>query len=171
MPGTYRCSCKPGYKGDFCEESVFICDSRTCLNGGYCIGNTTISLSASSCLCPNGYTGKYCEAVVNPCSAAVDPCGSNGKCLYSAPGQFYCKCTNECYFGDLCGNSTDPCAGNQCLNGGVCVGNMAACNYNCTCPSGFTGMNCEINTDPCLKLTCLNGGTCVRNSLTKYENK
>ncbi len=91
FPGTYRCSCKPGFKGRFCEESVFICDFRTCLNGGYCVGNANVSLDFSTCVCPNGYTGKYCEAVIDPCLTLTKPCGDNGKCYYSAPGQYVCR--------------------------------------------------------------------------------
>ena len=70
---------------------MFICDFRTCLNGGYCVGNATVSLDFSTCVCPNGYTGKYCEAVIDPCLTLTKPCGDNGKCYYSAPGQYVCR--------------------------------------------------------------------------------
>lgn len=34
LPGVFRCSCLPGFKGTYCEQSLAVCDFTTCLNGG-----------------------------------------------------------------------------------------------------------------------------------------
>ncbi|ELT97724.1 hypothetical protein CAPTEDRAFT_27068, partial [Capitella teleta] len=34
-------------------------------------------------------------------------------------------------------------------------------NYECVCPSGYTGVNCDVNIDNCNGQTCENNGVCV----------
>jgi len=34
LPGIFRCTCQPGYMGNYCEITQFVCDYTTCLNGG-----------------------------------------------------------------------------------------------------------------------------------------
>ena len=49
-----------------------------------------------------------------------------------------------------------------CLNGGTCL--MDSENdyeYQCICPTGFTGSHCESNIDDCAVNPCQNGGTCI----------
>ena len=33
--------------------------------------------------------------------------------------------------------------------------------YQCICPTGFTGSHCESNIDDCAVNPCQNGGTCI----------
>ena len=33
--------------------------------------------------------------------------------------------------------------------------------YECRCPTGFTGANCEVNIDECSVTPCAHGGTCT----------
>ncbi|KAK1796779.1 hypothetical protein P4O66_009793, partial [Electrophorus voltai] len=57
-PGSYNCTCKPGYYGDNCEEEC------PCQNGGVCVDVN------GTCECPAGFTGLYCQFVCH-CSVGA----------------------------------------------------------------------------------------------------
>ncbi|XP_046559769.1 neurogenic locus notch homolog protein 4-like [Haliotis rubra] len=54
-PGSYNCTCKPGYAGDgnTCTEGVCSKDGKECLNGGKC----ETSKTPTTCTCASGYKG------------------------------------------------------------------------------------------------------------------
>ncbi|XP_061191549.1 uncharacterized protein LOC133199695 [Saccostrea echinata] len=52
-----RCCCRPGYKGEFCEEEVLHCDSSPCKNNATCIN----IYNDFECNCKTGFTGRFCE--------------------------------------------------------------------------------------------------------------
>ncbi len=52
FPGIYRCNCYKGFTGTNCEEKINYCDSLvSCLNGGYCLSNSTDSNEFFKCVC------------------------------------------------------------------------------------------------------------------------
>ncbi|WAR16729.1 NOTC2-like protein [Mya arenaria] len=51
----------------------------------------------------------------------------------------------------------DLCDPNPCQNSGTCA--LDTTSYNCTCTSGWSGINCDTD-DPCFPQPCLNSGTC-----------
>ncbi|XP_072017351.1 hyalin-like [Amphiura filiformis] len=54
------------------------------------------------------------------------------------------------------GNDCDP---NPCYNDGSCGDGFHS--FNCTCPSGYTGVTCLIEINECLSSPCQNGASCV----------
>ncbi|CAD5113382.1 DgyrCDS2555 [Dimorphilus gyrociliatus] len=56
-PTSFRCNCKDGYSGVFCEKSI--CDNSPCLRGSCKPG----SGGAYLCVCPSTYIGKNCSTV------------------------------------------------------------------------------------------------------------
>ena len=60
----------------------------------------------------------------------------------------------------------DKCASNPCMYGGQCV-IVSHDDYECRCPSGFSGANCEIVSDACASNPCGENGICH----TVSENK
>lgn len=61
---------------------------------------------------------------------------------------------------------SNPCNPNPCKNSGTCA--VTGSNYECTCPSGWTGTTCDVKTQSCQPNPCQNGGTCniIGNSIT-----
>ncbi|XP_065176907.1 fibropellin-1-like isoform X15 [Sycon ciliatum] len=158
-----------------------VCCSRSCLNGGTCIGY-------NRCRCRSGYSGQYCQTKVPSC---LPSCANGGTCVSgqcrcrSGYSGGYCQtrvCTPACQNGQICilGQCLCPrfpdgpvplgisepgvpeidlvpfypavCCSRSCLNGGTCIG------YNrCRCRSGYSGQYCQ--TKVCAP-ACRNGGTC-----------
>ncbi|XP_028408153.1 proprotein convertase subtilisin/kexin type 4-like isoform X2 [Dendronephthya gigantea] len=58
------------------------------------------------------------------------------------------------------------CATNTCRNGATCFNKTNS--YECSCKTGFTGVNCEKHINYCAKNTCRNGATCF-NKINSYE--
>ena len=57
-PGSYTCTCAPGWTGPNCAQDINEClGILQCLNGGTCI-NTPGSYT---CICPTGWTGDMCD--------------------------------------------------------------------------------------------------------------
>ncbi|XP_065176896.1 fibropellin-1-like isoform X4 [Sycon ciliatum] len=159
-----------------------VCCSRSCLNGGTCIGY-------NRCRCRSGYSGQYCQTKVRSCSPSCANGGTcvSGKCrCRSGYSGSYCQtrvCTPSCRNGQTCilGQCRCPrfldgpvsrsepgvpeigyvpfypavCCSRSCLNGGTCIG------YNrCRCRSGYSGQYCQTKVPSCSP-SCANGGTCV----------
>ncbi|XP_071816734.1 uncharacterized protein [Apostichopus japonicus] len=90
-----------------------------------------------------------------------DPCLNGAVCLDLSLTDFFCVCSG-CFEGQLCQIEIDPCVGNQCGNGGVCIRDPTSCTqYWCQCSSCFTGQFCQIGLDACRSHQCQNGAMCV----------
>ncbi|XP_064459913.1 uncharacterized protein LOC135370150 isoform X1 [Ornithodoros turicata] len=153
-PGSYRCSCPPGFTGDpfrFCED-INECDrmlgpSGLCGEGALC-ANT---MGSFSCSCPQGYSGNgrvRCHDI-NECSQTFGP---NGKCGISAvctnlPGSYQCRCPP--------GTSGDPavrCVQSvQCQVDDECPGHSVCRDHQCYCPTPNFGNDCK---HPCEDIFC-----------------
>ncbi|KAK8779987.1 hypothetical protein V5799_018672, partial [Amblyomma americanum] len=123
-PGSYRCSCPPGFTGDpfrFCED-VNECDrllgpSGLCGQGALC-ANT---LGSFTCSCPPGYSGNgrvRCHDI-NECSEfkTSSPCGLNAFCM-NLEGSYLCQCPR--------GHVGDPYS--------VCYPEQIECQKDSQCP-------------------------------------
>ncbi|XP_078342465.1 uncharacterized protein LOC144628269 isoform X2 [Oculina patagonica] len=67
----------------------------------------------------------------------------------------------------LC-NAVDHCYSNPCMNGGSCQSLFD--NYECTCLSGFAGVNCEIDVNECANVACEVREICINFPGTSFCN-
>ncbi|CAF3620389.1 unnamed protein product [Adineta steineri] len=139
----YRCLCKPGFTGVFCEMNINECASNPCQHGGVCY-----DLQASYiCYCQDGSFRSQCLPRDVPTSTArtlLCPCRNGGMC--ALVGSQTCVCPNG-FTGRLCEHllTSGNCNGMQCSNGGTCYENSpgSAVSARCLCKSGFSGRFCE----------------------------
>ena len=106
--GYYNCSCKPGYKGFFCEEDIDECKlpQTPCMQGSTC----TNVFGSYKCNCVRKskpwYGGKNCSVELTACQKK--PCENNGICepmLIDGIHDYNCKC-NSGFTGKNCTVST-----------------------------------------------------------------
>uniref|UniRef100_A0A0K8V5N2 Fibrillin-2 n=1 Tax=Bactrocera latifrons TaxID=174628 RepID=A0A0K8V5N2_BACLA len=138
FPGSFQCSCPPG----FTLSSV---DNRTCLLVNACLQNSGGCTHACDfahgvgvrCRCPNGYA---LAADAHTC-LDIDECARvNGGCrqrCYNTPGSFECACSAGY---ELSPNGVDCVDIDECANGFgnctfVCVNLLGS--YECGCEGGF----------------------------------
>ncbi|XP_036426286.1 sushi, nidogen and EGF-like domain-containing protein 1 [Colossoma macropomum] len=150
-PGSYDCTCNPGYYGENCEEEC------PCQNGGVCVDVN------GTCECPTGFTGLFCqfEVTQTPCSNSR-PCPDGGPCLEYG-GTYLCTCQTGVDFDH---KDTYPyvqprsaCDSSPCQNGGYCYERDGG--YTCDCKHGYRGKHCEIvRLSMCASSPCRNGGSC-----------
>ncbi|XP_046549400.1 sushi, von Willebrand factor type A, EGF and pentraxin domain-containing protein 1-like [Haliotis rubra] len=156
----YQCTCRDGYFGKNCSETLIKgdtdCESFPCRHGGTC---TDIGTNAYSCSCPNGFTGTNCETRIDYC--ASNSCINGGTCINSDT-TFICICPPG-FLGLTCSGVYDICSISR-----PCLGPGSSCNNNgntatCQCSTGYDGDNCEQRTSQCIASSCENGGTCNDN--------
>uniref|UniRef100_A0AAY5EGM2 Sushi, nidogen and EGF-like domain-containing protein 1 n=1 Tax=Electrophorus electricus TaxID=8005 RepID=A0AAY5EGM2_ELEEL len=150
-PGSYNCTCKPGYYGDNCEEEC------PCQNGGVCVDVN------GTCECPAGFTGLYCQFEVTQ-----TPCGNNRPCPDGGPcleygGTYLCTCQTGADFDHRdfypYVQPRSACDSAPCRNDGYCYERDGG--YSCECRRGYTGQNCEtVRLSMCASSPCRNGGSC-----------
>lgn len=130
----FKCVCKSGFSGPFCEVNVDDCSHNPCRNDGTCID----LVNDFECRCIPGFVGELCETNVDDCE--LRPCANGGSCK-DLVNDFECTCRPG-FVGKFCNIDIDECASNPCRNGGSCTN--AVDNYHCKCPPGFTGKNCQL---------------------------
>lgn len=139
-PGSFSCSCNPGYAGD----GVTCTDQDECaLATDDCDGNATCANTPGSftCTCHSGYsgTGVVCSDV-NECLFVLPTlpvCSDNALCTNNV-GSYSCAC-NSGYQGNgsFCIDIDDCTGGGGCGTNEVCVNQLGA-PHTCACAAGFT---------------------------------
>lgn len=126
-PGSYACSCDPGYAGTNCETDIDECASNPCGANAYCIDGENSYI----CRCNAGWTGENCDR--NVC--IPNPCLHGGSCTPN--GESYkCTCTGG-YRGENC--EMNPCTGVECGDHGHC----SLPDGTCACDKCWTGNRCQ----------------------------
>lgn len=189
-PGTYHCSCAPGYgngwcafsfyqafvdvcrveEGGHCDIDLDECSSSPCSNGAACVESfrDDVPPNAYACVCLPGYANGRCEYDFIPEYSSVCSISTTGRC-------------------DI---DVDECASIPCLNGAQCVDSsqddeVLVHSYSCICTEGFAngwcgysyleefadectqklGGHCDIDVDECASDPCTNGATCTESSV------
>ncbi|XP_070575166.1 protein crumbs-like [Ptychodera flava] len=99
LPGSFNCSCVPGYQGDDCQILIDNCASNPCQHAAPCRNRVNHYV----CECWPGYEGVHCENQTDFCKNSV--CQNNATCETLLSG-FQCLCQPG-YQGDMC-ESTIP---------------------------------------------------------------
>ncbi|KAH8405045.1 hypothetical protein KR222_005560 [Zaprionus bogoriensis] len=143
--GSYRCGrCPPGWEGDgrTCSQAK----SSSCNGENICHSRAQCEYISGTvvCSCPagfygHGYGADGCteDSSRRPCDQ--HPCQNNGTCVLSGRGTS-CICQPG-YMGAVCA-SADACHPNPCQNDGTCK-LLPNNQYQCMCPTGFTGSRCS----------------------------
>lgn len=82
---SYLCQCLEGFVGKNCDDSINMCSSYPCQNGGTCQDG----MDDYTCTCPPGYVGKNCSLPVSWCEH--NPC-HNGATCHERDGRYVCAC-------------------------------------------------------------------------------
>ena len=83
-----------GYVGPQCENQVDECQSRPCLNGGFCVDG----VGRFTCICPVGFTDAVCGTDIDACRSK--PCLNGATCIDRTNG-YSCQCatgSNVCSY-------------------------------------------------------------------------
>ncbi|XP_065668355.1 sushi, von Willebrand factor type A, EGF and pentraxin domain-containing protein 1 isoform X2 [Hydra vulgaris] len=148
---SFRCACKLGFIGKFCEEEKNECLDNPCYHGSACVDG----INNFTCICQENYRGKFCSEKKPMCDTKM--CLNGGTC-FEIPDGIECSCAPG-FTGKYCEEIIDECASSPCKNEGTCLDSHRG--YQCLCKSGFTGALCQDNVDDCYNNACLNKGVCI----------
>ncbi|CAF4131322.1 unnamed protein product [Rotaria magnacalcarata] len=141
-----KCSCFPGWKGDFCSDDIDECKMNPCVNQGTCYNTPGSYL----CLCPPGMTNKNCHNI--QCSEST--CLNGGVCSRKDNGISFCQCPAN-FYGHHCEllvvntrhsqATMDTCQINNCSS----KRNNNRCDHECNfAPCQFDNYECTLKRDP-----------------------
>ncbi|XP_077468678.1 protein eyes shut homolog isoform X2 [Stigmatopora argus] len=147
-PLGFRCRCRPGFEGPYCEINVDECSSNPCING-FCYD----VVDGFYCLCNPGYAGLQCEKDIDDC--ANNLCSRNSICK-DLHLSYECVCHTG-WKGEYCQQETDECLSQPCKNNATCT---ALNGYKCICSPGWTGTDCAEKVNVCESEPCPNGARC-----------
>ncbi|CAF4268093.1 unnamed protein product [Rotaria socialis] len=141
-----KCSCFPGWKGDFCADDIDECKMNPCVNQGTCYNTPGSYL----CLCPPGMTNKNCHNI--QCSEST--CLNGGVCSRKDNGISFCQCPAN-FYGHHCEllvvntrhsqATMDTCQINNCSS----KRNNNRCDHECNfAQCQFDNYECTLKRDP-----------------------
>ncbi|TKR62067.1 hypothetical protein L596_026074 [Steinernema carpocapsae] len=105
----YKCICRPGYIGKYCEDELPCAITNPCKNGGECYREN----GKAVCECLSIWTGDFCENF-NICYDRKSKC-HGGVCQAVNETNYKCNCFDS-YMGEFCEIPINFCEPNPCLN-------------------------------------------------------
>ncbi|XP_014671305.1 PREDICTED: sushi, von Willebrand factor type A, EGF and pentraxin domain-containing protein 1-like [Priapulus caudatus] len=164
-----RVKCKPGHYSTTRLEPCLACPAGTYQPGHGenectpCPNKLTTLEGAqleSECttLCPKGYFSETGNQDCYSCPRGFYQSSLGQKGCINCPEGQSTETTGSRFHTD-CRDINECELQKPCKNGASCVDLPG--NYQCSCITGFTGLQCEINTDDCGPDLCENNGTCV----------
>lgn len=152
-PGTYECSCPPGFSGDpqrECKQIDFCSRSNICGENSLC----TNTRGSYECYCPD-------EMIPDPdpsirCIAVVT-CRTDEEC----PGNAICDADKRCYCPEpnIGNDCRHPCESMSCGPNAHCM--LANGIAQCLCSEGYTGGTDCVDINECSGNPCPNGAICT----------
>lgn len=175
----FKCVCKKGFSGEFCETNINECETEggnAACAGGKCVDQ----LNGFFCQCQNGLVGLNCvNTIPNPCTFEAIEQSREFHVMPTQEGRSYIHCTHENHFvlnkcaeglfwnqeeracvNDRPKEKTGSCMSYPCKNGGDCQ-DLGDHEYTCACKNGYEGDQCETMIDSCASNPCQNGGRCL----------
>ena len=158
--GVYHCECVAGFTGYACHIEI-PCAATPCQNGAACTEiivtdpapTYTIIGHQTTCSSYDGYRGltaDECENVPNTVAMTLYQGGlgihTYGSCAYNGLATM---------LGVIDEIQTDLCFFSSC----ACL--KPVVEYNCECPTGYSGTNCEEDINECDTNPCQNGAACT----------
>jgi len=176
---NFKCICKVGFTGQFCEVNIDECElegNSACGSEGKCVDQ----INGYYCLFASGLIGLRREsAISNPCTLENFAKETYFFEIPSVNGDVWLQCVSESHFvmskcaEHLFWNSeletctmekpmpkSGVCVNHLCKNGGECQ-DLGSNNFHCLCRSGFTGQHCETVMDMCDSNPCSSNGRCL----------
>ncbi|XP_033864271.3 vitamin K-dependent protein S-like [Acipenser ruthenus] len=144
--GRYECICKPGWRGERCEEDINECEDPEALAA--CNQKCYNYPGGFRCLCEDGYyllTDQQTCTDFNECVMYPSICGS-ASCV-NTPGKYVCACAREGYrynFTSQTCEDINECEENICEQS--CVNSRGS--YSCYC-NGTRGMKLAKDMKSC----------------------
>ncbi|CAL4154580.1 unnamed protein product, partial [Meganyctiphanes norvegica] len=156
MADDYSCSCRFGYDGKNCENSIDFCTRNTinCEHGSCDL--TFQEPGGWECNCDPGWESEYCERDIDDC--ASNPCYNGAICVDKLL-DYECQCP-ESWEGTHCEIDVDECIKDPylCANGGQCINFDGG--FDCKCDDLFCGQTCILD-NPCINYNCSDHGICM----------
>ncbi|XP_043235182.1 fibrillin-2-like [Amphibalanus amphitrite] len=173
----YRCNCRnhPGYAAKSASDPRCIIKDRCkakppCQNGGTCTPSAE-SGREYTCTCSPAWRGRHCEEPNDPCTTALNRCGTGWKCRRDPTHASGHRCGCSSKPGWTMKSDTDPscvvadaCAARRpCQNGATCR-RRPGTSFSCLCPPAWSGRLCQLARDPCpsQRDVCGAGFNCTR---------